>query len=433
MGILTKNFNIYNKLLITILLLFLAALLALKTNAAEDNHTTVLIYRKGKPSVEGIIKHIDNNDQLTVESSATYIIPLSKVMAIVRSEEREETEKILHQSNYKTLINQGVKQDEKVPYNVLKHNAMAKFWIELKTIVTEKQIDLKPDENLLISFRILKSGNIHHINVINAVNNLGLKDNAIALLQNTKLPKLPENYTGDWLPEILLVNERLLKENTLHSNILNELNQAEHLDTVARKSNNTCIYRLRSVVNPENGDIIHSKTYSHREVTKQSTKKHHKCNRQFNSEHLLVDLKDIIKASDLKHLTGLSLWFFTTPESVIPSVTEDGTFLQESIKSITHEYVINKMEPVLEKNMYKILKKEKIKLNWDHYRHGRYLITFSQETWPQLKSVKLTTPSGDSRFDNLCKKTLESFNLPELPKLLTFQDYETDYVCAIWR
>lgn len=374
----------------------------------------LIFYTKDYQPLRGEINASPSIDQLILSSPSGPIqIKTEELLAILLLEDHSQFLKLLQTTNFKALNRQSAFKPSS-----LTEQLDAQAWQKLTTLFSGK------DENtfIILGYHLHKEGHIDSLKIYKSSEDLTLDANIKEFISQKKLSGLRQDYTGDWIPGFIVLNPAIIQQYGYLAN----LSQKLHSERITISTDQSCSYRIRLLYDTS-GNLVHYKLLG----SKQSDNSITKCTLSNNDPIVKYFTTTPLNAPSAflkKGLMGLSVWV----ENHHTRINFDPEFVVDSINSTSHEFIISQMNPLFIKDFKRMQKQEKVKLDKRNTRYARYLITFAQSSWPHLKAVKLTSPSGDTAFDNVCTKTLVGLNLPKLPPILNSLEQEMVFKCELW-
>jgi hypothetical protein len=394
-----------------LLLVFLSVALLTTQALAQE----LVLYTDTYQPVKGEVLQSPTWDNVTLSSAfGPSQVKTDTILTVISSDRNAAFLKLLQNSNYKELNRKGIltKAD-----SLLKSNRT--LLDALDTIFS------KQDANtfLILGYSLKKNGKIEDVILYHSSGNLDI-DNAVKdLFGNLQMAALSKEFTGDWLPGYIVLNTTIIQQYRYLSDLTQKIESAN----LVTSSTASCPYRIRLIYD-EKGQLV----FHHILASKQNASSVKICSvsrdespiAYFKSQTLPAPPSAILK----DNLIGISAWV----DKREIRLGYDSEFVTTSINSAIHEYIYSQAEPAAGAYFRKVRKQEKAKFDHRVTRQARYLVTLSPSSWPYFKTIKMTTPSGDKTFDNICTMTFTGMKLPKLPTILNSTEQETVLKCELW-
>lgn len=370
----------------------------------------------------GNIEQIDSKGTLHVRQEADLsTLGLDEIEAILAPADTADFMKLLTQTNYKTMNRQGFQIQSGIPYAFACQDALKPFWQAVHGLFKENN-----RLSLVIGYRILADGTISGARPLQSSGKPSLDEAAIEKLQTLRLPALPAAYNGTWIPAYTVLSLEEVEKKRFLLNMRETLSRDIPPDAVSTD----CTYRIRLLYKPDGTLLFHEILGS-----RQSTQRVESCHLSDHSR--LVSYFKTQKPSvfpwEQNEFWGLSVWLFSQSNHTNRVwVSIDPSFVDHRTKVVVDDYAYKQFEPAMDKLLRQKTHKQKLKIDWRASRYARFFITFSPGSWPSLKNVVMTTPSGDPAFDQICLETLHDIKLQKLPELMNVADQRTSYKCGLW-
>lgn len=393
----------------------LSLILSLSLLGTQALAQDLILYTDTYQPVKGQVLLPPTWDSITLSSSfGPSVVKTDHILTIISPEQNAAFLKLLQNSNFKALNRQGRLVNADSP---LKSNR--------SILDSLNAIFSKQDANifLILGYTLKKNGKIEDVTLYQGSGKPELDTAVKALFQNLQMPPLSNEFTGDWLPGYIALNASIIQQHQYLSELTQKVESA-HLATSAAAS---CPYRIRLIYDAKGQLVFHQILAS-----KQNASSVKICSVS-SDEPLVAYLKNQALPAPpsviLKdNLMGISAWV----DKREIRLEYDSEFVTTSVNSAIHEYIYSQAAPAAEAYFRKVRKQEKAKFDHRATRQARYLVTLSPSSWPYFKTIKMSTPSGDKTFDNICTKTFTGMKLPTLPTLLNSTEQETLLKCELW-
>lgn len=387
----------------------------------------VVVYRENHSPLTGTIASVSPQGKLELENTTGRSwITLGSGITLMAKDDWPEFSAILSNSNYKQLSrNQFRSSETATPWEHAAVKSFKTFWRNL-----QEPFQGTTDTVYIIAFRVNPSGTVSNVKVLKSSGQAELEARVIENISELNFPKLPSHYTGPWIPAYIVVDlDRVEKALFLY-------HFQQHLQKgiePIREKIQPCHARIDLLVSPA-GKLLHSEPYG---LKRANSSRFKACSslalkelaaplHNYSFQNLPHSLReDVVGISAIytpqRKTTDAGVHLFFDPE-----VTE--TFLKRAI----HQYQKDTMTKVVDQEVRKLANAQKVKIGRQNSRYARYLITYSPASWPNLKEITLSSPSGDPQFDRLCTQALKQVKLPALPPVLQIQEQTTTFKCCFW-
>lgn len=379
-----------------------------------------VFYDNSYQVTRGNVEQIDSDGKLAIRNEAGLSeLSLDEIQAMFTPTDTADFMQLLTQTNYKTMNRQGFQVQGGIPYAVASQDAFKSFWQEIRSLFKDND-----RLTLVISYRILANGAVAKPMLLQPSGVPSLDAAVIDKLQLVHLPALPSEYTGTWIPAYMVLSFEEIEKKLFLSNMRDTL---EHNLKIG--ANADCTYRIRLLYKPDGAFLLHEILGS-----RQTAQNVEACSLSDNNMFVndLKAQKPQVFPWPQNDFWGVSVWVLPQSHPNKIWVSVDPTFAEKKMKSVMSDYFFKQFEPAIDKLLRNKIHKEKLKMDWRTSRYTRFLITFSPSSWPNLKEVVMTTPSGDPTLDRICTEALQEIKLQKLPELMNVIDQRTGYKCGLW-